>query len=183
MAKSSSASINLVRTHIGFVDQFIKWALSIGRVVVILVELVALATFLYRFSLDRQIIDLRDKIKQQQAILTFLKPREDKYRNLQERLVLASQFTNENNESIKTMEEVISFMPEGMSLNSFSLSKEGIRLTANISAISFLKQFTDRLKTYEKIDSLSIDKIENRPSSALISVTISMGLKGGVREK
>src|SRR3990167_7632931 len=107
MAKNTSASINLVRSHMGLLDQFIKWALSIGRVVVILVELVALATFLYRFTLDRQIIDLREKIKQEQAVLTFLKPREDKYRNIQERLVLSSQFTNENNERIKSIEDVI----------------------------------------------------------------------------
>src|SRR3989304_8191461 len=115
MAQFPSASINLVRVHIGLFDQIIKWALSIGRVVVILVELVALATFLYRFSLDRQIIDFRGKIKQEQAVLTFLKPREEKYRNLQERLNLASQFTNESNERIKALKEVIFFMPGGMS--------------------------------------------------------------------
>src|SRR3989344_1024753 len=183
MAKNTSASINLVRTHLGLFDQFIKWALSIGRVVVILVELVALTAFLYRFSLDRQIIDFRGKIKQEQAVLTFLKPREEKYRNLQERLNLASQFTNENNERIKAIEDVISFMPEGMSLNSFSLSKEGIRLTADISTISSLREFTEKLKAYEKVESVSIDKIENRPSNALISVTLTIGIKGGAKEK
>lgn len=182
MAKNTSASINLVRTHISFIDQFIKWALSIGRVVVILVELVALATFLYRFSLDRQIIDLRDKIKQEQAVIAFLKEREDKYRNLQERLILARDFTSQNNNRVKAVEDIVSFMPEGMSLNSFSMSPEGLRLTADISAISTLRQFTEDLKAYDKVQSVSIDKIENRPSNALISVSLSIGLKETVKK-
>ena len=62
-------------------------------------------------------------------------------------------------------------------------SKEGIRLTADISTISSLREFTEKLKTYEKVESVSIDKIENRPSNALISVTLSIGIKGGAKEK
>ena len=43
--------------------KFFNWALSIGRLLIILTEMVALATFLYRFGLDAQIVDLHDKIK------------------------------------------------------------------------------------------------------------------------
>ena len=177
MAKYPSASINLVRAHIGLFDQIIKWALSAGRVVVILVELVALATFLYRFSLDRQIIDLRAKIKQEQAVLAFLNDREDKYRNLQERLTLASSFATNNDAKIKTVEDIISFIPEDMSLNSFSFSKESLRLNVDISSVSSLTQFTEKLKKHPSVGSVSIDKIENRPSNALISVTLSVSFK------
>lgn len=185
MAKSST-SINLVKTRVGLVDQIIKWALSIGRVVVILVELIALVTFLYRFSLDRQLIDLRTKIKQEQAVLNFLKDRETKYRNLQERLTLSSNFTKENDERMKTVEDILSYAPADMIINSFSISVEGIRISADIGSISSLTAFSEKLKKYPKITSVSIEKIENRPSNALITVTLSAGfetIREGINDK
>ena len=53
--------------------QFLNWALTIGRLLIILVETLALGTFLYRFSLDMQIVDLKDKIKVQRAFVTAYK--------------------------------------------------------------------------------------------------------------
>jgi len=176
MAKSST-SINLVKTHVGLVDQIIKWALSVGRVVVVIVEFIALATFLYRFSLDRQLIDLRTKIKQEQAVVNFLKDRELKYRNLQERLTLSSAFAKENDERMDITKDILSFAPADMAINSFSISKEGVRLSVDIGSISSLTNFSDKLKNYPKITSVSIEKIENRPSDGVITVTINAGFK------
>ena len=71
---SIKPSINLFKDkNKNFFDLFIKWALSIGRVVVIATEAIALSAFLYRFSLDQQLIDLNDKIVQKQALVKLLK--------------------------------------------------------------------------------------------------------------
>ncbi|MDE2025485.1 MAG: hypothetical protein KGJ07_03255, partial [Patescibacteria group bacterium] len=81
---SANTTINLVRGRRPRVlDQFVGWALTIGRVVVILTELIALGAFLYRFGLDRQLVDLHDKIAQEQSIVDLLKQNENSYRNLQ----------------------------------------------------------------------------------------------------
>src|SRR6185312_966933 len=96
MQKTSSITINLAK-HRGesFVDRFIRFALTTGRVVVILTEVIALGAFLYRFTLDRTLVDLHDRIQQGQAVVNLLKDNETTFRNLQDRLALASTLTKE----------------------------------------------------------------------------------------
>ena len=51
--ENSPASINLVKKNEkSSVDKFINWTLSIGRLIVIITEIIAISAFLYRFSLD-----------------------------------------------------------------------------------------------------------------------------------
>ena len=78
----SSASINLLKGRVNLLDEIVKWSLTIGRLLIITVELVAFTAFIVRFSLDRTLIDLHDKIRQEQAIVASLKDTEAKYRNL-----------------------------------------------------------------------------------------------------
>ena len=86
-------SINLVKSDKGeTVERVINWLLSIGRILVIVTELVALGAFLWRFGLDQQLIDLHSKIKQKQAIVEAFKKNEEEYRNLQDRLSIAASF-------------------------------------------------------------------------------------------
>jgi len=173
-------SINLVKTrHVDFFEKFISWALTIGRLVVIITELIALICFVYRFSLDSQLIDLHSKIKQEQAVINFLKKDEETYRNLQDRLSVAGTFSTLGLEKIKIFNDVLGFTPQGITYNDFSLSSDQLRMTANVESVFALSNFVELLKKYPKIDSISIDKIENRPSTGLIKITITTVLKKG----
>src|SRR4029078_3722140 len=86
-------SINLLpRKGEGFLTQFLNWAVNIGRLLIIITETVALATFLYRFNLDMKIVDLPHDIKQKSFIVKNSKVYEESFRNLQERLALAKKY-------------------------------------------------------------------------------------------
>lgn len=174
--EKANFSINLVRKKLNFIDQFIKWSLSIGRGLVIAVEIVALSTFLYRFGLDRQIIDTRDKIQQQQAIVAYLKNREDQYRNLQERLILAKSLS-QNSENVAIIQKIVSLAPPDMVINSISFSEGNISVNADVLSVTSLTSFVDSLKSYKPIASISVDKIENRTSTSSINVSITCSLQ------
>ncbi|HVZ58575.1 MAG TPA: hypothetical protein VG935_02380, partial [Patescibacteria group bacterium] len=74
-------------------DIFIHWAITGGRFIVILTETIALAAFLYRFSLDRQIVDLHDQINAKETIVAALKDQEVSYRELQQRILQTKQLS------------------------------------------------------------------------------------------
>lgn len=171
-------SINLLRNEqISVLDKVINWALTVGRLLVILTELIALSAFLYRFSLDRQLIDLHSKIKQEQAIVAILKNNEDKYRNLQDRLSLASSFSISGSVIPKMFQDVIKFAPVDMTFNSFTLSKNGINIDANVQATSSLSSFVNSLTNYPVIKNVVINNIENKPLSSSIAVSVTASLK------
>ncbi|QQG40868.1 MAG: hypothetical protein HYV37_00910 [Candidatus Levyibacteriota bacterium] len=175
-------SINLFKSRKGsFLDRFMKWALTIGRIVVILTEAIALSAFLYRFVLDQQLIDIHGKIKQKQALVKLLKNNEDTFRNLQDRLSLISEITNSGKQTITLFSDIVNFPSSDISFNNVFLSENQIKINANVQSVSTLTNFIKTLKENPKIQSVSLDKIENRTKSAtiIVSVTAITKIKGG----
>lgn len=177
MAKKSP-DINLLKKgQVNILEQVFNWAVKAGRVIVITVEIVALSAFLYRFSLDRQLIDLRSEIKEKQALVEFFSENEKIYRNLQDRLSTASDFSSQSGEKIKLLNDLVGFVPNEMSLDNFSLYEDRINIKATTNSVLALSLFIDSLKDYPSIQNLSVDKIENKPSSSFISFGISANLE------
>ena len=146
MVKNSS-SINLLkRDKSETLEQIINWSLTIGRILIISVELIALLAFLYRFSLDTQLQDLNTQIKQRQTIVAFQKQNENTYRNLQQRLKLVSDTSSSAIQTVKTYYDILSFAPAGMTFNNSTLSDNTISIEANITSIAPLGIFTNILK-------------------------------------
>ncbi len=168
------ASINLVKQKINYLDEFIKWALSIGRLLVIVTEIVALLTFLYRFSLDRQLIDLHTKIVQEQAIVSSLKDQEQTYRNLQDRIALANTTSLSTSKKIQAFFDIQKNAPSELIFNNMSLSEQGVRFSISTRNVSSLSKFINFLKSYKDVSSVSIDKIENKASAGTIQASISI---------
>src|SRR3972149_3947437 len=139
-----SASINLLKTdRKETISQFVDWLSTIGRVLIIVVELIALSAFMYRFILDNQIREIRTKI------------------NLQDRLSVASEFSNKGLENIEIFKDVVGFAPNGMTFTNVTLFEDRVRIEANVSSVTALSVFINALKAYSQAESISIDKIEN----------------------
>jgi len=177
MVKKSPA-INLLKDQSGnYVDRFVNWALSVGRVVVILTEVIALSAFLYRFSLDRQLIDLHTAIKQKQAVVIYLKENEETYRNLQNRLSLSTNLSKTGAEKTDTLKDIIAFTPVGVTFNSIAVQEDRVRIEAFAASASPLSDLVKAFKNYSKILNVIVEKIENRPSSASVNMSITATLK------
>ncbi|MBI1982296.1 MAG: hypothetical protein HYY87_03730 [Candidatus Levybacteria bacterium] len=174
----NSIAINLVKGQDkGFLDKFINWALTVGRLVVILTELVALLAFLYRFSLDRQLIDLHDQISQKQAVVKLLKQNEDAYRSIQERLFLTSTLIKSGQETTQIFSDILNFAPPDFTFNNILLSQDTVRIDASAQSVSSLTGFIRDIKSYKKTSSVSLDKIENKTVGSAIAVSITVRLK------
>src|SRR3989338_4199098 len=113
----SSASINLVKRKVSLLDEILRWTLSVGRLLVIITEIVAFSTFIYRFSLDRTIIDLHTQIKNKQAIVQSLKERENTYRRFQERILVASITSQQAGRNVKILNDVVELTPSEITFN------------------------------------------------------------------
>jgi Tfp pilus assembly protein PilN len=181
MAKLS-ASINLLGSKNKTLDLVVSWALTIGRVLVIVVELVALGAFLYRFSLDNQLQDLTTKIKQEQAIVVYQKNSESNYRNLQDRLTLISSVSKDSENNLKIFKDIVALSPGGFTFKILNLAEGKAQLEANVNSVTALSSFIEKLKAYPLIDSVSLDKIQNDTSNGTITVGISTIFKrqGGI---
>ncbi|OGH09742.1 MAG: hypothetical protein A2152_03980 [Candidatus Levybacteria bacterium RBG_16_35_6] len=172
------AGINLLNSkQSSFFERFINWTLTIGRIVIIVTELIALSAFLYRFSLDQQLIDLHSKIKQEQAIVEYLKESEATYRNLQDRLTVSSNSSKAGDERVKIFKDVISFAPLGIAFDEFNLTNDRIKINTQVYSVSSLSSFVNSVKKYSFVDKVMIENIQNKASIGLLTATINITLK------
>lgn len=178
MVNNPLSTINLAKgKNKNLLDRFLKWALTIGRLIVMLTEIIALSTFLYRFSLDRQLVDLHDKISAKQGMIKLLKSSEEKYRNLQGRLAMASSLSAAGFKTTQIFNDLLSFGTADFIFTNLTISKDSLKIEAKVHSAKTLSNFIKTLKAYPKISSVSLDRIENKTSSATILVAITAVLK------
>lgn len=174
----SSASINLIKSKSNIIDDILRWALSVGRLLIILTEIVAFSTFIYRFTLDRTLIDLHDDIKQEQVIVESLKDRELTFRNLQGRLNDAAELSTNGNKNVKILNDLIEATPSEITFNSFEIGENKVSIDSNIQSISSLTNFLAIIRDYPETSSVTIDRIDNQSLTNSVNVLITIKLKG-----
>ncbi len=171
-------SINLLPNKgDSFVTQFLNWSLNIGRLLIILTETAALTTFVYRFGLDMQIVDLHDKIRNQSFIVQNFKQSEDAFRSLQDRIGLAQKYDKSGSIIPKVFTDIASIAKGKATLSSLLVSTDTVKIEAQSSSPDALSQFTNELRQYPLIKSLKIDTINNSTTTALITVSMTATLK------
>ena len=173
-------SINLLpHKGEGFLDQFFNWALSIGRLLIILTETLALSTFLYRFSIDMKIVDYHDLIKHQSAVVDAFKSTEETARNLQTRLAFAEKSDAASGITSGVFADIIEMGRGKVTFRNLLVSTSSVIIEVQAPSSNALSLFVSELKNYPGITSVSVDSVENKTSSALINMNITAHLKKG----
>lgn len=156
-----------------FLDKFITWMLTFGRLVVILTETIALLSFLYRFSLDRKLVDLHERIAQKEAIIRLQQANEEKYRDIQDRLTIVSEFAKYGPTTNKILTDVINLSPDDFTFNNLVLSNNNLQIDGRARSVATIKKLLNGLKSYPLTSSVSLNRIENKTASATILVSIT----------
>lgn len=131
--------------------RFLKWALSFGRWIVIVTELIVILCFLSRFKLDRDLTDLGERIKQQQAIIASFGDLEKDFRNLQKRLSTIEKLEKEQLLVSDLLDELSKTIPLDVTLSELTVKGKEVRISGlSLSEVgfgSFIKALSEsRLK-------------------------------------
>ena len=111
--------------------------------------------------------------KGRERIIALLKPNEDKFRNLQDRLKREQAFTKQADITSGILTFIVSNSPSDFTIAKLTISQNIVRVEGDVSSPNSITSFIEALKSYKGVSSVSIDKIQNKPSSAIITVTIS----------
>lgn len=145
----------------GTFGKILKWALTIGRHIVIFTELVVIIAFLSRFKLDRDMTDLSDKIKQKQAIVQSSEQFEKKFRFLQKELETIKELKAKQLEADVIVAELGFKIPVDVYLSDFSISKDKISMNALALSEAGLATFIKNLKSSPKFENLVLSQVSS----------------------
>ena len=172
--KIKKRSINLL-PHKGdsLINQFLSWALTIGRLLIIITEGLALSVFFYRFVLDVQIIDLHDKIEAQSRIVQSFQDGEKLFRNLQARLAFAKEYDADKETTLTLLKEILDLGRNRVTFKNLVVSKDTIQIEVQAPSAQLLSLFTQELKNHPSIQQVTINRVENKTSSGIVLVGLS----------
>ena len=180
---AQATSINLLRsTQAQFWDKFLQWALTVGRFLIILTETVALSAFVYRFTLDRQIIDLADSIKEKQIIVSLYKDAEPRYRNLHERLTFVEKTASAEDAKTALLKEFVSLAQGHVAYQSLTIGEKTVDMEVSTNSTGSLSEFLQGVKSLPEVKSVNISRVENKAANGVVLVSITAELIGGAEE-
>lgn len=162
-AQSRKPEINLLpvedldKTATG---RFLKWALSVGRYIVIFTELIVLIAFGSRFWLDRTLSDYRDSIKQKQAIIKYAQSLELQARSIQKRLSEAGIILSTELKAEEILDILGKITPTDIAYSDLTITRTQVNISASTLSELSLSVFIYNLKKEKIFSDISLDSVD-----------------------
>jgi Tfp pilus assembly protein PilN len=162
--KSVNFTINLVPRDPFFesiLGRTLKWALSVGRYLVIFTELVVIMSFATRFTLDRQVTDLNESLNQKKLVIESYGTLEKDFRTIQARMEDINQVDQQENIA-DIFPKLITVVPKEVQLDELSVGQNNVYLAGVAPSQESLNIFLNNLQLSKDFFSVTVDKIESR---------------------
>ena len=162
--KEESKSINLLEPvgsseSVGNIS--ISWLTSVGKWMLIIVEIIALGAFAYRFIMDKKNNDLTEQINTQVSTLENATWKKSivKYSNYQTLLSDVKIIKSKQEINSNLISEVINGVPLTLNVESISINNGKVSLSINTTDFNALRSYEENLKnnTYYSDVRVNID--------------------------
>ena len=169
-------TINLAKNaRVELENVFIKWVINVGRMVILITELIALGALFYRFVIDRQIIDLHDLIKKEQLFVNAQAVQEKEYRSIQQRLDIIKVAKEETDLKLAIMNDILKASENGVfSASNLSINKNMISVHGNTASVFTINNFIETLKKYPEVNSIGIGEINSTSKGIIFKLNIEL---------
>lgn len=186
MAKSLPRTLNLLQPSeepVSAWDKIYFWVSTVGRYVIIVVELVVLIMFASRFMLDRQNNDLIEEIDVKVKMLEAQKETETHLRSVQATLVNLTTLIEDQETLSPQLENLLDQIPSGIEVDDFSISQNSIGLNGRSPDYETVKELEVSLREDPSYDhvSVSLKKSSSEHSEVSFEIQISFATKENAR--
>ncbi len=136
------------------------WALSTGRLVVVLAELVVIGAFLSRFWFDRKLSDLRQVRMQRTASVQAMDEVRAKWERLQFLAEEVNKANGSNFDAAERLSKIQSLTPAGVEFDSIEISSRSASLTGYVPDSNIFSRLFSRIKSEESFIGVTVRKLE-----------------------
>jgi hypothetical protein len=178
MATARTTSINLLNQDefsSSATGKFLLWALSIGRYIVVFTELIVILSFLSRFKLDRDLINLNENIARQKAIILSYDTLELDFRHVQNQLALVKT-VRASTPAYEILDIFTRIQPNDIKLETLSISPDSLDISGIALTPQSLSTLVRRLDRDERISGISLEKISSEDQGSTIEFTLTAGI-------
>jgi Tfp pilus assembly protein PilN len=183
--KKVDVSINLVPQDPFFetiLGRTLKWALSIGRYIVIFTEMVVIISFATRFTLDRQVTDLNASINQKQKAIESYGDLEKEFRFVQQQIDDYQQLKQDYN-LVEIFPILNSTIPDNVVFETLIVKADTINFSGVALSQTALNILINNMQLDNHFYDVRISRIESQnelSNAVMFDITSNISLEGGV---
>lgn len=160
----------------------LSWALQFGKWSVIFTQLVVMSAFLWRFTLDRQVTNLRRQIEQEKAIISSYAQIESDFILAQRRLQYAAPILASQQATSNYLTLLHTVTPEDIWYERINFSPNSININAYSASLAGFSSFLTTLQRRPEFNSVSVGHIEDGGlSDAQLHFDITLGIAKGTQ--
>lgn len=151
----------------------LKWLLSTFRYIVIGTEMVVMGAFLSRFWLDARSSELTDAVNQKQAVVASYQVLEKKYRDVQAKLKIFSNYTSSTGATSSIISLIANTIPTDVTLDNISINGAKLDLTAVTQNENSASQFVTNLTSSKLLSNVNLTSVDTKTGSTEISFIVT----------
>lgn len=174
-AQKKQVNINLIKRpyeNSSFFNQFLSWALSYGRYIIIVTQIIVLSVFFLRFKFDREHADLKESVSQKQAIIESVKDLENEIKGLQSKLSDIRKIVTSQEIPVNVLRFLQENSPTDTNYSLISYSNNKITFTATTSSLKSFSTLLKNIQTEDKFNEVNLEDVQRRKNGR-IEFTIS----------
>lgn len=154
------------------------WIINVGRVVIIVTELIAFSVFVGRIKLDRELTDLTDALENQLIILKNAEDFKRDFKDLQERLKIIKEPRESQIPTGKTISLLSPLLPKEVEITGLTLGKDKSSLIVKTSSATAFAQTVYNLKSSPKIEEIALTsgRFDAEDGTYHFSLSIKFGI-------
>ncbi|KKR02904.1 MAG: hypothetical protein UT26_C0015G0004 [Microgenomates group bacterium GW2011_GWC1_39_12] len=161
--------------------RFIGWATTYGRYIMVTTEMIVLVAFLSRFSLDRQLTDLKDEIMQKQDIIAANQDLEIQFRQIQDSLNKMKVLLTKQEIPTNTINTLHLLLPSGTYFQSLSINDSKITSQVVSLTVQSFSQFLINLSSTKQLSNIEIGTVDKQ-TVAGIQYTLTAQLAQAIKK-
>ena len=147
--------------------RFVTWAMTYGRYIMISTEFVVLIAFLSRFSLDRQLTDLKDEISQKQDIIQANQTLESNFRMAQTELKKVKDIFATQSYPFDALNAIHVVLPQGTYLQSIAVDNNKINAQITSLTVQSFSQFLINVSATKQLTNVEIGTIDKKTTNGI----------------
>lgn len=169
-AQKKQVNINLVERpdeNISFSNQFLSWAFSYGRYIIIITQIIVLSVFFLRFKFDREHADLKESVSQKQAILESVKDLENEINGLQGKLSDIRKIVSIQKIPVNIIRFLQDNSPTDTSYSNINYSNNQLTFTATTNSLKSFSTLLKNIQSEDKFSEVNLEDIQRRKTGRI----------------
>lgn len=143
------------------VGMILAWLLVFGKWAVIITQLIVMGAFLWRFTLDRELTDLKKSIAKNVAVIKSYEQIEKDFVLTQKRLVAAKEVINDQKAITTEFAKLAQITPQDVWYEKLTVSPESTTISAYSRSLPGFSLLLTSLQADPRYDSISVARIQD----------------------